>query len=205
MPSFRQRSGRDFQDILRTMSACTVLTAVLSLVRHGNPSFRAGGDLKWPGRLQRSSKFRWAWRSTCTPARLANKRLRQFSHFDGGGPSVATMRPQRATTRNTADHLRNALLLYDACCVMYSPSWSLASFRARCRQGIVIPKRAERCCRAAIWARLDRARLKKARVATHALLLTNRESRMFEPNSVAPDFRSCQAMRRLSQQQCQQQ
>jgi hypothetical protein len=28
---------------------------------------------KWPGRLQRLSKRRWAWKSTCTPAQRASK------------------------------------------------------------------------------------------------------------------------------------
>jgi hypothetical protein len=32
------------------------------------------GDLKWLGKLQRSSRCRWAWKSTCTPVRRANKR-----------------------------------------------------------------------------------------------------------------------------------
>jgi hypothetical protein len=36
------------------------------------------GELKWLGRLQKSSKCRLAWKSTCTPVRRANKRSRQL-------------------------------------------------------------------------------------------------------------------------------
>ena len=31
------------------------------------------GRMEWPGRLRRLSKCRWAWKSTCTPARRASR------------------------------------------------------------------------------------------------------------------------------------
>src|ERR1700674_1754150 len=34
------------------------------------------GRFEWPGKLQKLSKCRWAWKSTCTPAQRASKTLR---------------------------------------------------------------------------------------------------------------------------------
>jgi|SRR5450756_312302 len=72
------------------MCACAIFglvypcvgTAICRSVRQGDP--------RWPGRLQKSSKCRLAWKSTCTPARLASKRTRQLRIFHGGGLPVVT-------------------------------------------------------------------------------------------------------------------
>jgi uncharacterized membrane protein YkvA (DUF1232 family) len=95
-----------FQDRDRAMSACAVATGVLSLPGAVACRCRAKGDLKWPGRLQRSPKFRWAWKSTCTPVRLANKRLRQLrisAEVDRRLQRYSLTGRRRATARATSE------------------------------------------------------------------------------------------------------
>jgi hypothetical protein len=90
------------------MLACAILGVVLSLYRYGNLPFCSRGDPKWLGRLQRSSKCRSAWKSTCTPARLANKRRRTLPipwRWTAGRDEV----PAAGTERDSGGHLRNFL------------------------------------------------------------------------------------------------
>ena len=89
----------------------------------GDLSFRAKGDLKWPGRPQRSSKFRWAWKSTCTPARLANKRFTTTFAFRrrwtlGCNDTPATDNVQHA------GHLRNVCSPMTRAASCFPPSCS---------------------------------------------------------------------------------
>ena len=70
------------------------------------------GGFKCPGRLQRLSKCRWAWKSTCTPAQRANKpqwgdlpgsRSKLCFRTEAGAQCgcgyVAPVRPQKITRR----------------------------------------------------------------------------------------------------------
>src|SRR6266567_1954186 len=47
---------------------------------------------KWLGKHKKSSKCRWAWKSTCICALPANKRRAIVLHYAGGPPGVARSR-----------------------------------------------------------------------------------------------------------------
>jgi hypothetical protein len=68
-----------FPEHRRSTSACLVSSLVLSLPGAAHRRAVREETIKWLGRLQKSSKFRWAWKSTCTLARLANRPLRRLS------------------------------------------------------------------------------------------------------------------------------
>jgi len=82
MAECRVRASEAVRKPVRTsrvnMPACAIFGAALSSFRGRQSVARWQGDLGWLGRLQESLKCRLAWKLTCTPARLANKRERKL-------------------------------------------------------------------------------------------------------------------------------